>query len=46
MIINAARFLNYLSLGQRARDCAFTSKCRKCGPNFEHKHASVSHAET
>ena len=43
MIINAGRCLNCLSLGHRARDCAFSSKCRKCAPNFEHKHASVLH---
>ena len=41
IIINAGRCLNCLSLGHRARDCAFPSKCRNCAPNFEHKHASV-----
>ena len=43
MIINAGRCLNCLSLGHYVGDCAFPSKCRKCGPNFEHKHASVLH---
>ena len=43
MIINPARCLNCLSLGYRARDCALPLKFRKCGPNFEHKHASVLH---
>ena len=43
VIINDGRCLNCLSLGHRARGCAFPSKCRKCGPNFEHKYVGVLH---
>ena len=41
MNINAGRCLNCLSLGHRARGCAFPSKCRKCSPKFEQKTPAV-----
>ena len=43
IIIEAARCLNCLSTGHVVRNCSFRSKCRKCGPNFNIKHADVLH---
>ena len=37
------RSLNCLSLGHVIRNCAFPSKCRKCGPKFHTKHAGALH---
>ena len=43
VVMDAGRCLNCLSTGHVVRDCSFSSKCRKCGPNVKLKHASVLH---
>ena len=41
--MDAGRCLNCLSTGHVVRNCSFSSKYRKCGPNVNVKHASVLH---
>ena len=43
VVIEARRCLNCFGLGHFARNCGFASKCRKCGPIYHLKHATVLH---
>ena len=43
VVIEARKCLNCFGLGHFARNCEFASKCRKCGPNYHLKHATVLH---
>ena len=43
VVIEARRCLNCFGLGHFARNCGFASKCRKCGPVYHLKHATVLH---
>ena len=42
-VMGSGRCLNCLSLGHVVRNCAFLSKCRRCGPKFQSKHAGTLH---
>ena len=42
-VIEARRCLNCFGLGHFARNRGFASKCRKCGPIYHLKHATVLH---
>ena len=42
-VTDAKRCLNCLSLDHFARNCAFPSKCRICGPQCRNKHAGALH---
>ena len=42
-MVGSGRCLICLSLGHVVRNCAFPSKCRRCGPKFHSKHAGALH---
>ena len=42
-VIEAKRCLNCLSLDHIVRNCPRSTKCRKCGPRSQNKHATALH---
>ena len=42
-VTDAKRCLNCLSLDHFVRNCAFSSKCRICGPQYRNKHTGALH---
>ena len=42
-VMDAKRCLNCLSVEHFVRDCSHPSKCRKCSPNCQNKHAGALH---
>ena len=43
MVIEAKRCLNCLSLDHIVQNCPRSTKCRKCGPRSQNKHATALH---